>query len=183
MYTRKKKKSLTPPSPLGGLGAYPQNGYLPPKISHIRWVKPNGPTNSLITQKVVEQFSKSGHFWKIEIKTHRKKPPPPSPPPLRGLLDSVQNACFFILSVDIWTLSSCPLNGVGGWFFYLMFFNLNFSKMSTFWKLLHNFLSYKVNFSSFVTYGTQLANFHELQKGILLLLITIGENDFFWGGR
>ena len=111
MYTR-KKKSLTPP-PMGGLGGRVQNGYLPPKISHIRWVKPNGPTNSLITQKVVEQFSKSGHFWKIEIKTHRKNPPPPSPPPLRGLLDSVQNACFSILSVDIWTLSSSPLNGGG----------------------------------------------------------------------
>ena len=130
---------------MGGLGGRVQNGYLPPKISHIRWVKPNGPTNSLITQKVVEQFSKSGHFWKIEIKTHRKNPPPPSPPPLRGLLDSVQNACFSILSVDIWTLSSSPLNGGGGGGGggFSMRFDLNFSKKSTFWKLLHNFLSYK----------------------------------------
>ena len=43
-----------------------------------------------------------------------------------------------------WTLSSSPLNGGGeGGGGFSMCFDLNFSKMSTFWKLLHNFLSYK----------------------------------------
>ena len=40
-------------------------------------------------------------------------------------------------------LPSSPMEGVGIDLFYSMSFYLNFSKMSTFWRLAHNFLIYK----------------------------------------
>ena len=43
--------------------------------------KTRHPYKSLINQKVVDQFLKSWHFWKIQIKTHRiKKNYTPTPP-------------------------------------------------------------------------------------------------------